>query len=177
MKWPMRALAITGILTCCMISRIFEMRATPPSLRISDGTRSSAITAVAPAFSAITACSALVTSMITPPFSISARPTLRRKVSSMYIGSSLVGIGGWGFGTRQAGSYESRSLHQRRIRPRAIQRFSKDSAQDGQAGAYFLRRHSGEADAQTVRLRPRHREIPAGQIRHAFAFGARQQFG
>src|SRR5262249_22170003 len=46
--------------------------------RISDGTRSSAITAHAPAFSAILACSALVTSMITPPLSISARPTFTR---------------------------------------------------------------------------------------------------
>ena len=64
-----------------MISRmtlIDAMRATPPSLRISDGTRSKAITAQAPAFSAILACSAFVTSMITPPFSISARPTFTR---------------------------------------------------------------------------------------------------
>ena len=67
-----------------MISRILlicAMRATPPSLRISDGTRSSAITAAAPAFSAIMACSALVTSMMTPPFSISASPTFTRNCS------------------------------------------------------------------------------------------------
>ena len=51
------------------------MRATPPSARMSAGTRSSAITATAPASSAIFACSALVTSMITPPLSISASPT------------------------------------------------------------------------------------------------------
>ncbi len=56
------------------------MRATPPSRRMSAGTRSSAITAHAPAFSAITACSALTTSMITPPLSISARPLLTRMV-------------------------------------------------------------------------------------------------
>ena len=71
-----------------MISRILlmgAMRATPPSLRISEGTRSSAITAVAPAFSAITACSAFVTSMMTPPLSISARPTFNRNCSSRYI--------------------------------------------------------------------------------------------
>src|SRR6266850_1023216 len=68
-KCPMRTLAITGI---------DAMRATPPSLRMSEGTRSSAITAQAPAFSAIFACSALVTSMMTPPFSISARPTFTR---------------------------------------------------------------------------------------------------
>ena len=64
-----------------MISRMMRgaaMRATPPSLRMSDGTRSSAITAQAPASSAIFACSALVTSIITPPFSISARPTFTR---------------------------------------------------------------------------------------------------
>src|SRR5713226_3757508 len=80
-KCPMRTLAITGIVTVVMISRITlidAMRATPPSLRISEGTRSRAITAHAPAFSAIFACSAFVTSMITPPLSISARPTFTR---------------------------------------------------------------------------------------------------
>ncbi len=64
-----------------MISRIIRgaaMRATPPSLRMSEGTRSSAITEQAPASSAILACSAFVTSMITPPFSISASPTFTR---------------------------------------------------------------------------------------------------
>src|SRR5271163_1989391 len=77
----MRTLAITGIETVSIISRIIRgaaMRATPPSLRISEGTRSSAITAHAPASSAILACSALVTSIITPPFNISARPTFTR---------------------------------------------------------------------------------------------------
>src|ERR1700685_1966450 len=80
-KCPMRTLAITGIVTVFIISRMTlmeAMRATPPSLRMSDGTRSSAITAHAPAFSAIFACSAVVTSMITPPLSISASPTLTR---------------------------------------------------------------------------------------------------
>ena len=57
-----------------------DMRATPPSRRMSAGTRSSAITAQAPASSAIFACSASTTSMITPPFSISARPLLTRIV-------------------------------------------------------------------------------------------------
>jgi membrane-associated phospholipid phosphatase len=42
---------------------------------------SSAITATAPASSAILACSALVTSMMTPPFNISARPTFTRNCS------------------------------------------------------------------------------------------------
>src|SRR5271165_2483892 len=79
----MRHFAMTGIDTVAMISRIFlgeAMRATPPSARICAGTRSSAITATAPAFSAMEACSALVTSMITPPFSISARPVFRRRL-------------------------------------------------------------------------------------------------
>src|SRR5271166_4381646 len=66
-----------------MISRIFlglAMRATPPSARICAGTRSRAMTETAPAFSAMSACSALVTSMMTPPLSISARPVLRRRL-------------------------------------------------------------------------------------------------
>ena len=52
----MRHLAITGMETDSWISRIFEtgdMRATPPSRRMSAGTRSSAMTAAAPASSAI----------------------------------------------------------------------------------------------------------------------------
>src|SRR5208282_3766464 len=79
----MRHFAITGIDTVAIISRIFfgdAIRATPPSARICAGTRSSAITATAPAFSAMEACSALVTSIITPPFSISARPVFRRRL-------------------------------------------------------------------------------------------------
>src|SRR5579863_746394 len=80
-KCPMRTLAITGMFTVAMISRIIlveAMRATPPSLRMSAGTRSSAITAHAPACSAMRACSTFVTSMMTPPFNISARPTFTR---------------------------------------------------------------------------------------------------
>ncbi len=57
------------------------MRATPPSRRMSAGTRSSAITATAPASSAMRACSASTTSMITPPLSISASPVLSRGVA------------------------------------------------------------------------------------------------
>ena len=82
-KWPMRHLAMTGMVTVFWISWIFltgDMRATPPSFRMSDGTRSSAMTATAPASSAIFACSALVTSMMTPPLSISASPTLSLSV-------------------------------------------------------------------------------------------------
>src|ERR1700722_8888734 len=49
---------------------------------MSAGTRLSAITAAAPASSAILACSGVTTSMITPPLSISARPALTVKVAS-----------------------------------------------------------------------------------------------
>jgi hypothetical protein len=83
MKWPIRAFAITGIVTAFWISWIFftgDIRATPPSRRMSEGTRSSAMTDAAPASSAIFACSALTTSMITPPLSISASPLLTRIV-------------------------------------------------------------------------------------------------
>ena len=72
---------MTGMVTAAMMSLISEtslIRATPPSRRMSAGTRSSAITATAPASSAIFACSALTTSMMTPPFSISASPRLTR---------------------------------------------------------------------------------------------------
>lgn len=50
------------------------MRATPPCARMSAGTRSRAMTATAPASSAIFACSGFTTSMMTPPFIISANP-------------------------------------------------------------------------------------------------------
>src|SRR5437773_1236206 len=79
----MRALAITGIVTTALMPSIISgslMRATPPSRRMSAGTRSSAMTALAPASSATLACSGVTTSMITPPLSISARPRLTRKV-------------------------------------------------------------------------------------------------
>jgi hypothetical protein len=56
------------------------IRDTPPWARMSAGTRSSAMTATAPASSAIFACSAVTTSMITPPLSISAIPRLTRAV-------------------------------------------------------------------------------------------------
>ena len=79
----MRALAITGMVTTSLMPSIIsgsDMRATPPSRRMSDGTRSSAITATAPASSAIFACSGSTTSMMTPPLSISARPRFTRVV-------------------------------------------------------------------------------------------------
>src|SRR6202007_332130 len=89
----MRHFAITGIVTACWISLIFsgsDMRATPPSRRMSAGTRSSAITAQAPASSAIRACSGVTTSMITPPLSISASPVLTRNVARSVIAAYYV---------------------------------------------------------------------------------------
>ena len=82
-KWPMRALAMTGMLTTSMMRLTMvgsAMRAMPPAARMSAGTRSRAMTAQAPASSAIFACSGVVTSMMTPPLSISARPVFRRMV-------------------------------------------------------------------------------------------------
>ncbi len=61
------------------------MRATPPAFRISDGTLSNAITATAPAASAIFACSALMTSIMTPPFCISAIPRFTSSVPVCFI--------------------------------------------------------------------------------------------
>src|SRR5437870_2078992 len=89
----MRHLAITGIETASWISWIIpgsDMRATPPSRRMSAGTRSRAITATAPASSAMRACSASTTSMITPPLSISARPLFTRIVPTSAIEVILV---------------------------------------------------------------------------------------
>src|SRR3954469_11850567 len=92
----MRALAMTGMVTASWmpLMRIgSDMRATPPSRRMSAGTRSSAMTAAAPASSAIFACSASTTSMMTPPLSISARPALTRKVDSSRITPQMVATG------------------------------------------------------------------------------------
>src|SRR5215217_4592187 len=89
----MRAFAMTGIVTASWmpLTRIgSDMRATPPSRRMSAGTRSSAMTAAAPASSAILACSESTTSMITPPLSISARPALTRNVDSSRISPQMV---------------------------------------------------------------------------------------
>ena len=74
----MRALAMTGMVTAALMAVMTDgslMRATPPSRRMSAGTRSSAMTATAPASSAMRASSGVVTSMMTPPLSIWARPT------------------------------------------------------------------------------------------------------
>src|SRR4051812_4383978 len=66
-----------------------DMRATPPSLRMSAGTRSSATTDTAPAASAILASSGVTTSMITPPLSISASPVLTRRVAVSFTETTL----------------------------------------------------------------------------------------
>ena len=89
----MRAFAITGMLTAAMIPSIIAgslIRATPPVARMSDGTRSSAMTATAPASSAILACSAVTTSMMTPPLSIWARPFLVAQVDVSTVMSGRV---------------------------------------------------------------------------------------
>ena len=84
---------MTGIVTAAMIPSIIagsDMRATPPAARMSAGTRSSAITATAPASSAILACSGVTTSMMTPPLSIWARPFLVAQVEvSVMVGRAL----------------------------------------------------------------------------------------
>src|SRR5258705_9384025 len=74
---------MTGMDRAAMLPSIMsgsDIRDTPPCARMSAGTRSRAITATAPASSAIFACSAVTTSMITPPLSISAIPRLARAV-------------------------------------------------------------------------------------------------
>src|SRR2546428_1114603 len=171
MKWPMRALAITGMLTVFMISRIFEigaMRATPPSLRISEGTRSSAITAVAPACSAINACSALVTSIMTPPFSISAKPTFNRNVSSI-------------LSPRDTPRSDMRlSNHRRRGlrapgRPGSFHHRCENFSQNRNTCPDLLRREPGEAQTQAAGIGPRYGEVPARQISYVFALRAHQQ--
>src|SRR5262245_5991420 len=56
---------------------------------MSAGTRSSAMTATAPASAAMTACSGLTTSMMTPPFCISGKPVLTRMVPLSYMAAML----------------------------------------------------------------------------------------
>ena len=96
----MRALAITGMETAPMMPSIMSgslMRAMPPCARMSAGTRSRAMTATAPASSAILACSGVTTSMITPPLSCSAMPRLTRSVpvpaEGVPLGDSCVATG------------------------------------------------------------------------------------
>jgi hypothetical protein len=69
-----------------------DERATPPSALMSAGMRSRAITATAPASSAMRACSPLTTSMITPPFWKTANARLT--ASDPYPASAGVGVHG-----------------------------------------------------------------------------------
>src|SRR5262245_12932476 len=117
----MRALAITGMLTAFWISRIFftgDIRATPPSLRMSDGARSRAITDAAPASSAILAWSAWVTSMITPPLSISASAMcLRSAIRSSF--GSVIAFSFFDVACAPSDDRDGGALGQRAARPAA----------------------------------------------------------
>ena len=137
------------------------MRATPPSLRMSAGTRSRAITATAPASSAIRACSAVVTSMITPPFSISARPVFRGSVpvlsgSVMAHASSRHVVPGRARGARPRRPGARRSS--RRVRWLLMQtRMAKRPPQHGPRGhghATLLQLHEHGA-IQRIQVLPR----------------------
>src|ERR1035437_33229 len=180
MKWPMRALAMTGMWTVRMISSILPMlamRATPPSLRISAGTRSSAITAQAPASSAILAWSALVTSMMTPPLSISARPTFNRNCSleNSNIVFSLK-ISGW---QAEPPAPPKRTLHHRArglVVPGGAFHLARDnSSQNCQAAPDLVRSEARKTQPQCSRLEPGYRKVPAGQISHTFLLRPRQK--
>ena len=137
----MRALAMTGIETAAMMPSIRSgslIRETPPWARMSAGTRSSAMTATAPASSAILACSAVTTSMITPPLSISAMPRLTRAVPQLGGGARDGGLGlrgpqgpreDAGLGSPRCVGYTTKGTHGTR-RPRT----TPGSGSAGQAG-------------------------------------------
>ncbi|SII43342.1 Uncharacterised protein [Mycobacteroides abscessus subsp. abscessus] len=83
---------MTGMETALTIESMrsgSDIRATPPWARMSAGTRSRAMTAEAPAASAMRACSSLTTSMMTPPLSIWASPVLSRVCVSVIAVPSL----------------------------------------------------------------------------------------
>src|SRR5271157_4231620 len=135
------------------MTAILAMRATPPSLRMSAGTRSSAITAEAPASSAILAWSALVTSMMTPPLSISARPTFNRNCSleNSNMDSSL---------HHRAGGLEVAGC--------GFDLARNNSSQNRQAGPDLVRSEARKTQPQGSRLEPGYRKVPAGQVSHTF---------
>mmetsp|Transcript_12360 Transcript_12360/g.33731 ORF Transcript_12360/g.33731 Transcript_12360/m.33731 type:complete len:303 (+) Transcript_12360:341-1249(+) len=94
-KCPMRHFAITGMETALMISLIIfgsDMRATPFWCLMSAGMRSRAMTAQAPASSAIFACSGFMTSMMTPPFSMAGKPFLTRSVPSTTVFAAIFSV-------------------------------------------------------------------------------------
>eukprot|EP00967_Tisochrysis_lutea_P121985 scaffold201487_cov28-Tisochrysis_lutea.AAC.1 len=86
---------MTGSVVCAMTSLIIagsDERATPPSRLMSAGMRSSAITATAPASSAMRACSPSTTSMITPPF----WNTAKARLTAVSTSESGTGLGAHG---------------------------------------------------------------------------------
>ena len=145
------------------------MRATPPALRMSAGTRSSAITATAPASSAILACSGVTTSMMTPPLSIWARPFLVAQVDVSTV--MWDGFLWWSRSVRRPGLAPGSSpvrvgrapracrlSHERpRALPRGVRRVSVSRCRSGSASRPPGRRTSrtpGPAAAPTGRPRP-----------------------
>src|SRR5690625_3616731 len=128
----MRALAMTGMETAEMIPSIMSgslIRETPPWARMSAGTRSRAMTATAPASSAIRACSGVTTSMMTPPLRWSARPRRTRAVAACGSWGADV-VGSWD--TVTSGWWRGRdltSLGERESPPGACSRL--ELADDG----------------------------------------------
>ena len=91
-SWPILAFAITGIDVQSRIPWIISgwlILATPPSLRMSAGTLSRAITATAPESSAIAAWSGLTTSMMTPPCCIRANPRFSKSLPRLNFEKSI----------------------------------------------------------------------------------------
>src|SRR3954452_23700192 len=129
------------------------IRETPPWARMSAGTRSSAITATAPASSAIFACSAVTTSMITPPLSISASPALTRKVPSSFISAMVARPRG-----RPASLLEAEGLDAIRV-GRLVERVDPVGERLHDAEQRGMRAHVGGAVRRVVQL-------VVGQLRH-----------
>src|SRR5215207_6545020 len=141
---------MTGIVTAALMPSIISgslIRATPPSRRMSAGTRSSAITATAPASSATRAWSGVTTSMITPPFSISASPRLTRSVPVERCAAAMViqCTGGGRDGARRLRNRRESASRYRRTRSSAV----RDPWPSG-GGA---RRHAPTELAQLVEWR------------------------
>src|SRR4051812_39791860 len=156
----MRHFAITGIVTAALIPSIIAgslMRATPPSRRMSAGTRSSAITAQAPASSAILACSGVTTSMMTPPFNISASPRFTGKVPVEREEEAAPVM------TPQATG--PMALGRRRFRPRAARRCCGSGERGGRAGA-------GELDPGVARCELDRGAVGRGEVEDVGPVGA-----
>ena len=169
------------------------MRATPPSRRMSAGTRSSAMTAAAPASSAIFACSASTTSMMTPPFSISARPAFTRNVASSrmayrvrpwpHAGVAIrrvigLALNGKPAGVAGSGEHQRRGIEGERGVPRAglhgaaARRASRDSAMRDRHPTTEPAAAGGD-DAPTVAMRGDYeREVARTRRRRAPQPGA-----